>query len=257
MIDGHTHLEYGPLSIEYVEQFIYKAKERGLLTLHILDHTHRFIECKPMYESLRKYEIQDKWLSNNNSKFIDSIDDFITLKNKIQSKDYGIRVLFGLEVCYTPKNKELIRTILSPYKFDFLVGAIHSIDDILYDMPFSKELLWDIYPVNYIYERYYDCVFNLIDSKSFTQLAHPDTIKLFQLYPTFDLSAIYHILAIKLKESNMLAENNTGCYYRYHHPDMGLSQELLHILKEHKVEIITCSDAHKPDDVASYIKEIT
>lgn len=53
----------------------------------------------------------------------------------------------------------------------------------------------------------------------------------------------------------MKAENNVGCYYRYNHPDMGLSDELLEILKKNHVELITASDAHKPSDVGSYIKE--
>lgn len=37
-----------------------------------------------------------------------------------------------------------------------------------------------------------------------------------------------------------------GVIYRYHHPDKGLSKELLDIFKEHHVDIITASDAHKP-----------
>ena len=54
----------------------------------------------------------------------------------------------------------------------------------------------------------------------------------------------------------MKAENNTGCYYRYHHKDMGLSDELLTVFKEYDVKLITCSDAHHPRDVGNCIKDI-
>ena len=37
MIDAHTHLENGDLSIEYVHKFIDAAKEKGITHLHILD----------------------------------------------------------------------------------------------------------------------------------------------------------------------------------------------------------------------------
>lgn len=40
MIDAHTHLENGDLSIEYVHKFIDAAKEKGITHLQVLDHTH-------------------------------------------------------------------------------------------------------------------------------------------------------------------------------------------------------------------------
>ena len=103
---------------------------------------------------------------------------------------------------------------------------------------------------------YYELIFSLVKSDLFTQLAHPDTIKMFNYYPTYDLTPTYHQLADLLVEHNLKAENNTGCYYRYNHKDMGLSEELLKILKEHGVSMITASDAHQPDHVGTNIADI-
>lgn len=122
-------------------------------------------------------------------------------------------------------------------------------------MSFSKELLWDKYDVNHIYKRYYELVFQLVESDLFTQLAHPDTIKLFNIYPTYDLLPTYEKLAQLLNQHHMKAENNVGCYYRYNHQDLGLSDELLKVFKKAHVQLITTSDAHQPSDVGSYIKE--
>lgn len=51
-IDGHVHLEHGPLSAAYVEQFVAAAQKAGLDCLQILDHTHRFREFRPAYQSV-------------------------------------------------------------------------------------------------------------------------------------------------------------------------------------------------------------
>ena len=54
----------------------------------------------------------------------------------------------------------------------------------------------------------------------------------------------------------MKVENNVGCYYRYHHKDMGLSDEILKVFKDNGCQMITVSDAHYPKDVGNYIKDI-
>ena len=253
--DGHMHLENGPLTKEYVLQFVEAAHQKGLDEIQILDHTHRFIEFEPIYKDLKVYDVQKTWLENKAMKFKDHVSDYIDLMKDIQKMDLPVKVKYGLEVCYVPQYEQKIKEILDSYSFDFLVGAIHSIDGILYDMSFSKELLWNRYDVDDIYHRYYELVFQLIESDLFTQLAHPDTIKLFQIYPTYDLKPTYRKMATLLKQHHMKAENNVGCYYRYGHPDLGLSDELLRILKEYQVEMIYASDAHQPEDVGNYIKE--
>lgn len=256
MIDGHMHLEYGELNKGYVLQFVEAAQKKGLTKIQILDHTHRFKEFEPIYAELKEEPLQKKWLENKKMKFKDSLDDYDRLIEEMKNIDLPIEVSFGLEVCYVPKHEEYIRDVLKKHHYDFVVGAIHSIDGKLYDMNFSKDILWDKYDVNDIYKRYYDLIFSLVKSDLFTQLAHPDTIKMFNYYPTYDLVPTYHQLADLLVEHHVKAENNTGCYYRYNHQDKGLSNELLKIFKEHGVEMITASDAHHPDHVGMNIADI-
>lgn len=55
MIDAHVHLENGPLSKDYVFEFIKSAQEKGIDHLQILDHTHRFFEFKEMYEDIARF----------------------------------------------------------------------------------------------------------------------------------------------------------------------------------------------------------
>lgn len=257
LIDGHIHLENGDLTKEYVLLFVDEAIKKGLDAIQILDHTHRFKEFEVIYEELKDNELQRKWLENKTMKFKDTLPQYITLMESIKEMELPITITYGLEVCYVEKHEQTIREILANYNFDFIVGAIHSIDGILYDMSFSKELLWNKLDVDFIYKRYYEQVVSLIKSNLFTQLAHMDTIKMFNYYPKYDLTDTYNLIAKLLKLYNVKAENNVGCYYRYNHSDLGLSLVLLDILIKANVELITCSDSHNPSDVGSHIKEVT
>ena len=78
-IDGHVHLEHGPLSVAYVEQFVAAAQKAGLDCLQILDHTHRFREFRPAYQSVIDADpLQAQWLSGK-GKFKDSLTEYLEL----------------------------------------------------------------------------------------------------------------------------------------------------------------------------------
>ena len=254
MIDGHMHLEYGELSTDYVLAFVREAAKKGLDEINILDHTHRFKEFRECYDHLRIYPQQDSWL-NGSSKFCSTLDEYYALIDAVRKMELPVKVRFGLEVCYTEDTEDQLREILKDHRLDFLTGAVHSFHHILYDMKFSRELLWDRYSADEIYRWYYEAVFACIRSGLFDRLAHPDTIKLFNIYPAYDLTATYEKMAALLKQHGMVAEDNTGCHYRYGHADIGLSDELLEVLIRNEVPLITASDAHHPEDVGSFIKE--
>ena len=199
MIDGHVHLENGDLSVDYAMQFVDAAVKKGIRTLQILDHTHRFLEFAPMYAGVRSAStLQADWLKKKTK---DHLSTYHHLIETMKQMDLPIEVRFGLEVCYTPEAEPFLRDILSQYPYDFLVGSVHSVDGILYDMPFSRELLWDRYPADNIYRRYYELIEQLMRSGLFTQVAHPDTIKLFDIYPSYDLVPTYEKLARSLRTS--------------------------------------------------------
>ena len=247
-MDTHTHLENGPLTKEYCMKFIDAAYERGIDTLYILDHTHRFIEFAPMYEPLKECdERQRAWFDK---KHLEPLETYHKLIEEMKQLDLPIKVKFGLEVCYAPQDKAFLKKILSAYPYDFLIGSIHSIDARLYDMSaFSKDLLWDKFDTDVIYKRYYEIMEDMICSDLFTQIGHPDQLKLFHYEPTYDLSNTYHRIAKLAKEHHVAMETNTGIHYRYHHEDVGTNKKFLDILKEYGVEIVTASDAHYAEHV--------
>lgn len=256
MIDGHMHLENGPLTVEYAMRFVEAGVAAGMDTIQILDHTHRFIEFAPMYEALKEAAPQQRaWFEK---KKLEPLSVYHDLIETMKAMDLPIEVRFGLEVCYAPQDKELIRQVLSQYPYDFAIGSIHSIDGLLYDMnSFSREILWDVKDTNVIYQRYYEIMEDMICSDLFTQIGHPDQLKLFHDEPTYDLRPTYERLARLAVEHHVAMENNTGIHYRYRHEDMGTNSVFLDILKQHGVAIMTASDAHQPQDVGKFIKEVS
>lgn len=248
IVDGHVHLENGPLSKEYVWEFVNAANEKGLKKLQILDHTHRFYEFHDMYQKVYETdELQKNWFEK---KQVNSIKDYQKLIEEMKKEDFPIEVSFGLEVCYSPENEEFLRNILQAYPYDFLVGSVHSIDGYLYDMDaFSKELLWSKRASKDIYKDYFELIKKAIKSDLFTQIGHPDVIKMYNYDPGYDLKTEYEDLALLAKEHNVKMEDNTGAHYRYHHQDVGLNDTFRQILKDNGVEIITASDAHYPKHV--------
>lgn len=256
LIDGHMHLEYGPLTVEYVLKFVEQAVEKGISEIQILDHTHRFKEFEKMYESLYFVKQQEEFYKDP-ERFRNTLDEYEDLIKKVKSLDLPIKVKFGLEVCYRKQDEDFLRDILSKHHFDFLIGSVHSVDGLMYDMSYSKDILWNIIDKNVIYKHYYEELNNLVNSNLFDQVGHPDTIKLFNIYPDYDLTKTYEELADNIKKHHLKAECNVGCFYRYNHKDLGLSDELLKIFVDKGVELITVSDAHYPKYVGNYILEAT
>lgn len=255
LIDGHVHLENGPLTKEYCLTLIEAAKQKGINKLQILDHAHRFIEYLPMYEKYKITESQVEWID---SCCFDSLLDYYKMIEEVRKESLeNIEVTFGLEVCYQHDDEDIISDLLKKYPFDFFIGSVHAVNHIAYDSHWSKKDLWDKYDADYIYIKYYEEMEYLVKSRLFNQIGHPDTIKMFNIYPSFDQTEIQTHFAKICAEYEILVENNTGCYYRYNHKDMGLDSKFLKILKDNNCKFITCSDAHYAKDIGSYILEAT
>ena len=126
MVDGHVHLEFGELTVDYVMEFVNEAMRKGIHELQILDHTHRFVEFKEIYENLKKYPKQKEWLESN-TKFRNTLDEYQTLIDEVKKLDLPIQVTFGLEVCYVPKYEEMIRNILKDRNYDFLLFRLKTL----------------------------------------------------------------------------------------------------------------------------------
>jgi len=221
----------------------------------LLEHSHRFIEFRSVYDSIAvdedygKYQVD--WLDRKSTLRLSDYKKFITDMRKLE---FPIEISFGLEICYFPEKEEEIKECISNFDWDFLTGSIHWIDGWGFDHLNTKDS-WEKRDVDRIYERYYELMIRLTESKIFNVLAHPDSIKCFGYYPLVDLTDMYKALSLALRENNMSAEFSNGLYINYEHKELGLNRELLKVLLENGVKIVTASDAHRPEDVGRFVKE--
>ena len=257
MRDVHVHFLHGnPIgyNIDFFEGFIKVAQDARLDEIYMLEHTHQFTEFDKVYEPIKEYNsYQHDWVTKNMN---GSIEEYICFINKVKNNKYPIKVRFGLEVCYIPETADILTDILRQYHFDFLTGSVHWIDSWGFDHKGQKEL-WESKNVNKVYKRYYEIMFQLCESRLFTGLAHPDSIKCFGYKPDIDLTDYYNKLAVLLNQNDMYVENSGGLKLNYSPTlELGLNPELLSILRKNNVHIEPASDAHKQSDVGAYILEL-
>lgn len=249
MIDAHVHIEFGEYTPTYIEKMIERACECGVTEIWVLDHTHKFVEFKPVYEIIRADAFNRAWYDRKRPI---PLSEFLDFAAAIRKNQYPVTVKFGLEVCYFEEKEAQLREILSRYDFDFLIGSVHFIDGFGFDL--SREN-WEGKDVDHLYRRYYEITESLIKSKLFTSLGHPDAIKLFEKYPDYELTGTYRRIASLLKEYGMATENNSGLV-RYGFPYPGLSPDFLRILKAEGVTIHRASDAHKIEDIGRLFERL-
>lgn len=251
MIDVHIHIERGQYTKEWIQQFINQAVKMGLDEIYLLEHSHRFKEFKPMYQSVKEYsDYQKDWLQRKSNL---SINEYTSLIKEIRQYKFPVQVKWGLEVCYFPESEELISDLINSFDFDFITGSIHWVDGFGFD---HRAELWNGVDVDKLYKRYYELMLQLIDSKLFTGLAHPDSVKCFKYFPSFDLTPIYELLAKALRDNNMYAEQSGGLALNYGYPTPGMNDKMLNIFKQRGVTMLTASDAHRPEDVGANLSEM-
>ncbi|MGN1202510.1 MAG: PHP domain-containing protein, partial [Eubacterium sp.] len=129
MKDLHIHIERGPYTVSWIEQFIEKAVQENLDEICLLEHSIRFKDFHPTFKEAREYNLyQQRWFDEN-AKTAHTLDEFKRLAQDIRSRTYPVKVSFGLEICYFEQHIDFIRDITSDGFFDYLLGSVHWIDN--------------------------------------------------------------------------------------------------------------------------------
>jgi len=253
MIDGHIHVEYGPYTLEWIDEFVKKAVETGLQEIRLLEHNYMFPEFSPMYGSVcAASDFVNSWFQRKAA--YKSLSEYLALIEEVRKRTYPVTIKFGLEVCYFPEWEDLIYKNTKDLGLDFLLGSMHFVGNFAFD---HTAELWEGIDVDSTYRKYFEDSVKLADSRLFTGIGHPDTLKIFGHRASFPLTEYYEALAKALARNGMYADQNSGAHRRC--PDtaeLGMNPELISILKKHNVPIVTSSDAHKPEDVGYMIREL-
>lgn len=246
MKDLHIHIERGPYTIEWIEQFIDKAVKENLDEICLLEHSIRFKDFHPTFKEAREYSrYQRKWFDGK-EKSAHTLDEFKALASEIRSREYPVKVSFGLEICWFEQHQDFIRDLTSDGFFDYLIGSVHWIDNWTFN---QRKYQWLGKDFNHIYKRYFEMQNSLVQSGIFDIIAHPDLITCHGLYPSYDLADTYRDFCENVKANHILLEMNTS-------KGLGVNKQFFDIAKEVGVEFSTGSDAHRVEDVGRGIQAV-
>jgi len=162
-----------------------------------------------------------------------------------------IEVLLGLEMDFLPGHLDYLHAQANRYPWDYLIGAVHYLDDDCTLFVWSRNLPMD---AEEQYTRYYRLVGELARSGLVDFVAHLDVPKRSGRYPGARGLAELQCALDAIREADLAMEVNTS---GYRHPELPEPQPYpaLPVLGEASrrgIKFVVNSDAHRPEQVGSH-----
>lgn len=159
-------------------------------------------------------------------------------------------VLYGIEADYYNGCNTFLREWLPGQDFDFVLGAVHYIDDWGFDNP-SQRHIWDSVDVTATWQKYFELVGELADSGLFDAAAHLDLPKKFGHRPSDkELKEMAQPILDRIARAGMGIELNTSGI-RKPVNEIYPSPLIVSMAFEREIPICFGSDAHSPEDVGA------
>lgn len=234
IVDLHNHTPLCNHAEGTIEEYINAAITKGTKVFGFSDHAPMDFDPKyrMCFEDMRHYE-----------------EDILEAKRAFKEK---ITILLGYEVDYLPGHMD-DRVLHADV--DYLIGSVHFIDEWGFDNP---EFIgrYESEDINEIWQKYFNAIENMAKSKLFDIVGHLDLIKVFKFMPTKDIKEIAHKALLAIKDADMVLEINAAGY-RKPVGEAYPSKELLQEAYKLDIPITFSSDAHKPEQVGIFDKEVT
>jgi len=233
IVDLHNHTVLCNHAEGTSEEYLLKAIETGTKYFGFADHAPMNFDPKyrMSFEQMPKYEAQ-----------------VLELKEKYKDK---IEVLLGYEVDYLKGHMD--KRVLNA-DVDYLIGSVHFIDGWGFDNP---EFIgrYEEEDIDQIWQKYFDAIEEMADSKLFDIVGHLDLIKVFKFMPNKNINEIAKNALLAIKRADMVLELNVAGF-RKPIAEPYPSKALLKQAFELGIPICFASDAHKPEQVSMYNDEI-
>ncbi|OHE17046.1 MAG: histidinol phosphate phosphatase [Sulfurimonas sp. RIFOXYD12_FULL_36_11] len=232
IVDLHNHTKLCNHAEGEIFEYIEKAIECNIKHFGFSEHAPMNFDEKYRisFEQMREYE-----------------DAVLSAKKRYEEK---IEILLGYEVDYL---KGYLDERVLNADVDYLIGSIHFIEEWGFDNP---EFIgnYENLDIDEIWQKYFDAIEEMANSRLFDIVAHIDLIKIFKFMPKKDIVDIARNALLAIKEANMSIELNVAGFRKpigEAYPSLSLLQEA----KKLDIPITFASDAHKPEQVGLYSEE--
>jgi histidinol-phosphatase (PHP family) len=230
--DLHNHTPLCNHAEGTMSEYIEKAIEAGTHYFGFSDHAP--MDYDPQYRmqftDMKKYETDVK-----------------NVKKKYQDK---IEILLGYEVDWLPNHMD--KRVLNA-DVDYLIGSVHFLEGWGFDNP---EFIggWESQDIDETWQKYFDTIQEMAESKLFDIVGHLDLIKVFKYMPKGDINEMAKSALVAIKNAGMALEIN-GAGFRKPIKEAYPSKSLLKQAFDLDIPITFSSDAHKPEQVSMFANQ--
>lgn len=226
IVDMHNHTSLCNHAEGSVEEYIEQAIKNNTEYYGFSDHAP--MDFDP------KYRMSFSDMSSYEKEILDA-------KEKYKDK---IEILLGYEVDYLEGYMDK-RILVADV--DYLIGSVHFIDKWGFDNP---EFIgkYEEMDIDEIWQKYFDSIEDMANSKLFDIVGHLDLIKVFKYLPKKSIVSIAKEALEAIKKADMVIELNASGY-RKPIGEPYPSYELLEEAFKLDIPITFASDAHSPEQV--------
>jgi len=222
--DFHSHV-----SRSSTGQMVQAARARGLRVLGLSEHVFQMQEGRPPLEHM---QLEGPLLTF--ATYIESVRE--------TARQSGFDTRLGLEVDFVPGKNELIQSPIQGHDWDFLIGSVHEIDDVIYETPHK----WSKEEGEALWLRYFELLRGAVNSGNFSLVSHPVRMRLTNPHLPSSFNEELERLAAEAARRDVALEINGYDVLNYH----SLVRRLTKACALHQTSISVGSDAHYPSRVA-------
>ncbi len=246
MIDYHTHTWRCGHAEGNVAEYVQAALDAGISEIGISDHF-------PM-------DVLDVPYDDISSMLYTDLGEYISEVNQVRSEFASdIKVKLGTEIDFFKGYEGKISGYIEKYQWDYVIGSIHFLESLDISHPDNIDF-YEQNPLPDIYERYLREIKVMAASGLFDILGHIDVVKkhgyvLGEEDLSDHLSQLYVELAKLFADNKQVVEINTGglrAPVEELYPAPDFIEQLVHF----NVPLTIGSDAHSPEEVAYYNREV-
>ncbi len=233
IVDLHNHTLLCNHAQGEVFEYIEQAIKTGTKYFGFSDHAPMDFDPKyrMAFDDMQNYE-----------------NDILAAKKKYADK---IEILLGYEVDYLQGHMD--ERVLTA-NVDYLIGSVHFLEGWGFDNP---EFIgaWKTQDIDEIWQKYFDTIEEMAESKLFDIVGHLDLIKVFKYMPKGNINSMAKKALEAIKKADMVLELNVAGY-RKAVAESYPSPSLLKQAFDLSIPITFASDAHNPEQVSMFNDEI-
>lgn len=240
--------------LQRIDRYCEAGAARGVSELGFTEHLYRFKESEPVLGRFWESDptaAAPAGLADFTARMVE-LDRVFRIEQYVEAvlaaKEQGMPVLLGLEVDFIPGTEEAVAELLSPYPWDFLLGAVHWVGSWAID---TSECAGEFERrgVEESWEQYLELVVEMIGSGIADVVAHVDLCKKYGYRPAREPLHLYRKV-VEAAAARGWAVEISSQGLRNPAREVYPSPAFLQMFRQAGIPVTLASDGHRVGEVA-------